>query len=657
MKQKIFVLFTIVLFLISALNVFAGQIEENSSKNNQILNDKLFFSEPSENKKDVFSVLDFQSSEDVSYLSEPGKPELPFFSKTYKFPINTKIKDINIEISDVKKQTVSKTIKPSERPRPRIKIEKTLANEPLLKDSSVYSSSELYPSSWYDYRIGCGLDKNKRTIFVTVRVYPIRYNPLENIIYKISDVDIELSYAESKLFPSNENDYDMVIISPESFKDELQRLVDHKNWYEVKTFLKTTEEIYSEYGGRDKPEQIKYFIKDAIDNYNIKNVLLVGGLNSYWNADDRENRNYGEKDWWVPVRYTNIVYDSWDYGESGTISDLYYADVYKYNESEDLLEFEDWDENKNNIFAEGEASYGDFLNDPLDLYPDVHIGRLACRNIREVKTVVKKIINYEKSGILKPIWSNKMIAAGGKTFSFYEDMPDGEYTCEVALDYMGDSIEPVRLYASHNDTGGLRPIPRDIARTLSKGAGFGIFQGHSNPFIWDTHWADATNFSSLGSWTGGISIFHLPLVFNFRRLPILIMGGCHNGLFNVTIIKTLKDSQKPWTHWTYGVPTPSCLSWRLVSKPNGGAIATTGCTGFGLGLYDPVTLSSEIETNFFKMVGKENATTVGEAYTGSITEFLDDPSYGGSFGDGTEAYVITIYELFGDPSLKIGGYK
>jgi len=30
--------------------------------------------------------------------------------------------------------------------------------------------------------------------------------------------------------------------------------------------LKTTESIYEEYSGVDKPEQIKYFIKDALEN-------------------------------------------------------------------------------------------------------------------------------------------------------------------------------------------------------------------------------------------------------------------------------------------------------------------------------------------------------------------------------------------------------
>ena len=74
-----------------------------------------------------------------------------------------------------------------------------------------------------------------------------------------------------------DEEYDMVIIAPSMFSENLQPLIVHKDVYGVKTFLKTTQEIYDEYDGRDKPEKIKYFIKDAIETNNISYVLLVGG--------------------------------------------------------------------------------------------------------------------------------------------------------------------------------------------------------------------------------------------------------------------------------------------------------------------------------------------------------------------------------------------
>ena len=145
--------------------------------------------------------------------------------------------------------------------------------------------------------------------------------------------------------------YDMVIISPNMFNNELQPLIDHKNSRNVLTILKTTEDIYNEYPGRDKPEQIKYFIKDALDSWDIKYVLLVGGANQ------------------LPGRYTHIYFE-YDYQTEWIfLSDLYYADIY-----DEAMNFSSWDSNNNDIFGEYNWS-GNY--DELDLYPDVFLGRLA----------------------------------------------------------------------------------------------------------------------------------------------------------------------------------------------------------------------------------------------------------------------------------------
>ncbi len=77
---------------------------------------------------------------------------------------------------------------------------------------------------------------------------------------------------------SNLDDFDMVIISPDEFSNELQSLINHKNSIGVKTFLKNNKEIYLEYNGRDKAEKIKYFIFESVKYYSIKYVLLVGDI-------------------------------------------------------------------------------------------------------------------------------------------------------------------------------------------------------------------------------------------------------------------------------------------------------------------------------------------------------------------------------------------
>ena len=126
-------------------------------------------------------------------------------------------------------------------------------------------------------------------------------------MYVAENTDVAISYnlPDSNPFPLK-SEYDLVIIAPDKFSKILEKLVHHKEHFNVRTLLKTTEDIYDDgYGGVDKPENIKLFIKDAIETYGIIYVLLVGGLkNKIW-AKPRDNTNQGTKAWYLPVRYNN----------------------------------------------------------------------------------------------------------------------------------------------------------------------------------------------------------------------------------------------------------------------------------------------------------------------------------------------------------------
>ena len=61
-------------------------------------------------------------------------------------------------------------------------------------------------------------------------------------------------FSQTKSITSNVDEYDMVIIAPNEFSSQIQSLIDHKDSHKDPTILKTTEEIYQEFEGRDKPE-------------------------------------------------------------------------------------------------------------------------------------------------------------------------------------------------------------------------------------------------------------------------------------------------------------------------------------------------------------------------------------------------------------------
>jgi len=395
MKSMIYLV--VGLLLISGFAAI-GIGEEAGEQQNTI---SVTFFEPIVVEKETFVELEVEGTN--TWIFNGGSPLLPIHTETYTLPFGATITNIGCEVQGVQSKVLSKKITPA--PQPVIlSNEIKVANKPLM-DQEVYDSEQMYPDNWYSYDIGVGLDKNnEHKTLLTIRTYPVRYNPAFDTIYYTDNVDVTFAYKvpDSNPFPTT-TDYKLVIIAPSKFSNALQPLITHKVSKGISTTLKTTEDIYKEYDGYDKPEQIKYFIKDAIETYNTSYVLLVGGLKSLINGVPRDNLNEGTKDYNLPVRYSNMLVQAGD--DPGYICDLYYADIYKEGGV-----FDNWDSNGNHIYAEYK-----FAGDKLDLYPDVAVGRLSCRTTNEVKDVVEKIITYE-SGPCDPAWFDKLVLVSGDGF-------------------------------------------------------------------------------------------------------------------------------------------------------------------------------------------------------------------------------------------------
>jgi hypothetical protein len=83
--------------------------------------------------------------------------------------------------------------------------------------------------------------------------------------------------------------------------------------------------------------------------------------------------------------------------------------------------------------------------------------------------------------------------------------------------------------------------------------------------------------------------------------------------------------------------------------PWGGAVATIGGTGLTTSLTgDPNSGNGRLATDFFYMIGQNNATTIGEAFAGATQKFIDENTIGL-----WHSHVLTIWNLLGDPSLKV----
>lgn len=425
--------------------------------------------------------------------------------------------------------------------------------------------------------------------------------------------------------------YRLLIITPTNYVRSLQPLVFHKNYVGMTASLVTLDEVYKQIGamGRDKPEKIKYYIKYAIETWGIKYVLLVGNFRQ------------------MPIRYCNNSDMYPGYPEPSFISELYYADIYDNNGN-----FSSWDTNGNGVYGEWLGSEAE--DKDIDLYPDVYVGRLACSNILEVKVMVNKIITYENTTYNKQ-WFNRMVVVAGDTYpegyyNFSTPTFEGEENTQTALDYMS-GFEAVKLWTSLGTLTG----PKDVINAIDNGCGFLFFEGHGSPLIWSTHPPN-----DMHNWTDGLFIFDMIKLKNKNMYPICVVGGCHNSEFDVALLNLLKN---PKHAYRYGTWVPECWSWILTRKICGGSIATIGNTGLGMSKEDKSSMEGAgdfMDVQLFYEYGVNGTRILGDAWGNSITNYLNNYpinwSTPSSKDYAIDAKTVQQWVLFGDPSLRIGGY-
>lgn len=461
------------------------------------------------------------------------------------------------------------------------------------------------------------------------------------ILFVINPILITGKQTSINILDTNQTreSYDLLIIAPHEFSYSLQPLIDHKNKYDVKTKLVTIEEVYDQvfWKGKDDAEKLKYFIKDAKEEWNVSYVLLAGG---------RKDQSKTET-WWVPVRYTyiNRPYEKWP--EKKFLTDLYFADIYDKSGN-----FSSWDYDNDGVF--GEWPINDSAEDMPDLYPDVFVGRLPCRNNVDVKNVVTKIINYE-TGTFDDSWFKRLVVVAGDTYPDKTSYYDGEVHTQKAIDIMSEyDFEYVKLWGS---LGNLHWA--QIVKEINKGCGFMFFSGHGNPSTWSNH---PPNNKEV--WIE-FKLRHMLLLNNKDKLPVITASStCYGSLFNVSLSHSIGVYLNILNKIFVSYNVPCCWPWYLVRKTNGGSIATISSTGLS---YESSDIDSGLggcewlDILFFEEYTKSNTSILGECWANSISSFLQNFSIDWSdtscTGDALIAKNVEQWLLIGDPSLKIGGYS
>jgi hypothetical protein len=236
--------------------------------------------------------------------------------------------------------------------------------------------------------------------------------------------------------------------------------------------------------------------------------------------------------------------------------------------------------------------------------------------------------------------------------------------------------------------------PDSIKEVFDKGSGFAFFSGHGSPGTWEDQTPGIPGNRRHASVTGlevsnlypfypyirELPIFPMDHLENNNKLPVTVVGGCHNSLFNVSFVSSIMHIF--WYMylgidtgmWTYGQPVPQCWSWYLVQLPDTGSIATIGNTGLGWGWEGEFCtigagdgwISSQFFREYGDHYGEEGFDILGKVYQQTQTTYINQfkdytlpeswwyPDFG---WDAIDQQAVEQWVLLGDPSLKIGGYQ
>lgn len=481
---------------------------------------------------------------------------------------------------------------------------------------------------------------NRNSILLTMIVFLFFISPLA-------------SYDHIHASTFEEYDIEFVIVSPAFFKGELTSLVDHKQSLGISTTIVTIEDIlqdsYCENHCYDDAEQLKYFLKYIYENWGTRYVLLTGGKDH------------------IPVRFSHINMENGTIGKQhlpffiqetplfslmeSYASDLYYADLYFENET-----FCSWDTNNNNIY--GEKNLTNAI-DAVDLYPDLAVGRILCNTTIDLSVVIDKIIKYETQSHTSD-WFRNLTVIGGDTHPLLNDiiikflfLKEKQTSFAYEGEYMGDEASRIlshftttKVYATgffNNDV--LELTKENIINSINDGCGFLLLAGHGFPEAWGTHPPSLFGKLWLPKPLFRPSFFNISNVYDLKNtdmLPIAVISACSCGDFNTT--------DHPF-------------AWAFVQHDGGGAIGSFACTTLGTLLPTSLctsTMNGKLTLAVFEAYSK-GILRLGDLWRYSIASYLDDPE-AMSIGELPGLYWINNFNLeewilFGDPTLKIGGYE
>lgn len=357
---------------------------------------------------------------------------------------------------------------------------------------------------------------------------------------------------------SGENGADYILITHESFYSSAAVLADQRRVAGLRVAVVGVQDIYDEFSdGLFDPWAIHDFLAYAYHNWQTPKptyVLLLGDA----------NQDYKD----------NLATQTPNYVPSWNMSSLISGEV----------STDDW-------FAQVNGD---------DTLPDLLVGRLVAQSNEEARTIIDKIIAYERTPP-DTTWNKRVLLVADDDESRFQELSE-VLAAQLPYDYTTNRI--------YNLTGNSR---QQIIDQLNAGHVLVNYAGHGEYFGW-----------GMGGAAAG-SIFHKDDVGALRNggsLPVITVGNCLNGFFA-------------------GPKDAAALAEVLQRQPNGGAVALWAPSGLGYPTGHAILLQQ-----FYSAIFQHDHYALGAATTAAKVTTQAQSSF---WADLTQSYI-----LFGDPATPLG---
>ncbi len=331
---------------------------------------------------------DLVTISDLDLTREPGHPALPVKAINLYVPRGSRIERITLETGRSYELPTSYYLLPAQ---PEMPLSSAGLTQPAVLDEYIYSLAQPYPDSPVAISATGSIAGRKIS---SILVFPLQYVPAEGKVIFNEEIRFNVEFGEAATEPVIpketpqvrrirngivqrlvENPYEVEwdfpqnggTLDPSAASEYLITCIaNHADEYELLKYwktrkgipaaIKTLDQIFDAYPGRDDQEKIRNCIKDYYLNQSTAWVVITLSA-----PKARIRGCYCEVDGYV---------------EPFIPCDLYFADMDG-----------DWNQ-------DGDEHWGE-LTDDVDLYPDVWVGRLPENTGIQCSTVVHKILTYE----------------------------------------------------------------------------------------------------------------------------------------------------------------------------------------------------------------------------------------------------------------------